>query len=104
MPNHCDYIMECSIFFDLEHGSIEDNAHIIASAVAAAGYAIDLDDYENVSDNKYVLFVSIPFDIWDYSEDPEDVADSLIRDIINESGVDIVLDNLVEYKENNNER
>lgn len=103
MPNHCDYIMECSISFVVEHGTIEQNAYIIASAIQNSGYAIDLDDYEPVGDNEYVLLVSIPLGVWD-EEDPEDAADSVIRDIINDTGIDIVLDNLVEYKENNNER
>ena len=94
-----DYILECSISFVVEYGTIEENAYIIASAIQNSGYAIDLDDYEPVGDNEYVLLVSIPITVWD-DEDPEDSADSVIRDIINNTGVSIVLDNLVYQKEN----
>lgn len=86
-----------TIVFDCDEQFIENRAKGIALTISEAGYAVDMLDYlksESDGKNMYRLLVAIPFDLYE-DEDPDIVANEIVKDIVGETGLIVFLDEVL---------
>jgi hypothetical protein len=84
--------------FYVDEEFIEMRVDGIVNTIAEAGYATEVLDYIKVcgmhDKPMYHLLVAIPFDVYE-DEDPDIVANEIVKDIIGETGIAIVLNEVL---------
>lgn len=88
-------VMHTSVWTD-EVSDVERAATMVAGIIADCGWSVDVTDYWK-ENNKIRIIVDVPVGLYE-EEDPDEVCDEVIRDLMKDTGFQIDLDD-VTYEE-----